>query len=233
MFAKNIHLLSTQRYLQGGASVGAYANFNLATYTEDEQSAVAKNRALLQQHFELPSSPKWLNQTHSAICVDATSANNDCADASISNKKGVVCAILTADCLPIFAANKAGTKIGIAHAGWQGILKGVIESFVKQFDESTLLVHFGAAISQSYLTLDNAVYQQFIDKNPELSKAFKSANKQYYLDVYYAARIILNGLGVSKITGGESCTYAQPQQYFSYRRDGAKSGRMAHLIWMS
>lgn len=228
MFPKNVKFLSTPRYLSGGASKGAYANFNLATYTGDSPQAVLHNRKLLKQHFNLPSEPKWLNQTHSNICLDAQST--DCfADASVTTKKGVVCAVLTADCLPIFATDATGTQVGIAHAGWQGIINGVIEAFVSSFSKPPLLLHFGAAISRENLTLDNEVYQQFIDKNPRLSAAFNGQQ----LDIYAAARIILNELGVNQISGGEACTYAQKNDYFSYRRDGANSGRMAHLIWIS
>lgn len=131
-------------------SIGNYGNFNLATHTGDISDAVIHNRKLLMTHFDLPSAPKWLNQTHSNICLDAQS--NDCeADAVITREEGVVCVVMTADCLPIFAANQSGTQIGIAHAGWQRILNGVIESFITQFDERDLLIHFGVAISSKNL----------------------------------------------------------------------------------
>ena len=232
MLAKNVKFLSTQRYLEGGAGAGAYANFNLATYTGDKLALVEQNRTLLIKHYNLPSAPKWLKQTHSNICLNASS--NDCnGDAAITDKKGVVCAILTADCLPIFASNTCGTQVGIAHAGWQGILHGVIESFIGAFATEHLLVHFGPAISPRALVVGDEVYQQFIAKDLSLTQAFLQTGDKYQLDLYQAARIILNGLGFSTITGGGECTYAQKQQYFSYRRDGAQSGRMAHLIWIA
>lgn len=236
-FPKNVRLLSTKRYLQGGASIGAYANFNLATHTGDDLAAVAHNRNLLSRHFNLPAAPKWLEQVHSDICLDASST--ECVgDGLITDKPNVVCAILTADCLPIFASNHAGTQVGVAHAGWQGILAGVIESFVAKFNQQTLHVHFGAAISQKYLTLNADIYSQFISKYPALTAAFIAcpdsdwANK-YQLDIYQAATIILHNLGVNVITGGSECTYTQSQDYFSYRRDLAQSGRHAHLIWIA
>ncbi len=230
-FPKNVRLISTQRHLSGGVSRGNYANFNLANYVGDNHSAVTDNRALLVQHFGLPSAPKWLTQTHSNICLNAESS--DCnGDAVIGDKAGVVCCVLTADCLPIFATNTGGTQVGVAHAGWQGIVAGVVESFVAQFDAQDLLVHLAPAISQQVFTVGAEVYQQLVDKNPLLSATFLPQGDKYQLDIYQVARIILNGLGVESITGGNECTYTQEDKYFSYRRDGAESGRMAHLIWI-
>jgi YfiH family protein len=108
----------------------------------------------------------------------------------------------------------------------------VIESFIEQFESDDLLAHFGPAISQAAFEVGGEVYQQFIDKDTKLDSAFVAKGDKYHLDIYQAARIILNGLGVKSISGGDQCTYTQQDQYFSYRRDGAESGRMAHLIWI-
>ena len=116
MLPKNVKYFSTERYLEGGMSTGNHANFNLATYVSDVPASVAANRALLAQHFQLPSEPKWLHQTHSNVCIDAQS-NNRNADACVTHQKNVICAVLAADCLPIFASNSSGTQVGVAHAG--------------------------------------------------------------------------------------------------------------------
>lgn len=232
MLANNVKFLSTNRFCEGGFSVGNYANFNLATYTKDDIGAVEKNRELLIKKFNIPGKLKFLEQIHSNICLDINS-KKCVGDALITSSKNQVCAILTADCLPIFASNKSGTKAGVAHAGWQGILNGVIEEFIYNFQDKEVLVHFGAAISQNALELGVEVFQQFIDKDKSLIEAFIKKNDKYYLDIYQAAKIILNKLGVKNITGGGCCTFSQKDKYFSYRRDGANSGRMAHLIWIT
>jgi len=144
----------------------------------------------------------------------------------------VVCAVMTADCLPIFACDTLGTQVGVAHAGWKGIVNGVIESFVDQFESSDLLVHFGPAISQIAFEVGKEIYQQFIDKDAKLDQAFIVKDRKYQLDIYQAARIVFNGLGVKSISGGDECTYTEQDKYFSYRRDGAKSGRMINLIYI-
>jgi YfiH family protein len=208
-----------------------YENFNLATHVGDEAQAVAHNRTLLIKQFDLPSEPKYLEQIHSNICLQASS-NKCVGDAVVTQDKGVVCAVMTADCLPIFACNTLGTQVGVAHAGWKGIVNGVIESFIKQFDSDDLLIHFGPAISPAAFEVGEEVYQQFIDKDIKLAQTFVAKGKKYQLDIYQAAKIILNGLGVKSISGGGECTYTQQDKYFSYRRDGVNSGRMAHLIWI-
>ena len=236
IFPKNVHLISTARFSNPEASeprltTNGYADFNLAIHVGDDNAHVMRNRALLVKQFNLPSAPKYLEQTHSNICLDVSS--NECVgDAVVTQKQGLVCAVMTADCLPIFASNESGTQVGVAHAGWKGIVGGIIESFISQFKGQSLVVHFGPAISQANFEVGVEVYQQFIDKDKALSGAFIEGNDKYLLDIYQAARIILTELGVENISGGDQCTYVQSDEYFSYRRDGAQSGRMAHLIWM-
>ena len=234
-FPNNVKLITTTRFFNENSRscliADGYDNFNLALHVGDNAIKVKNNRALLISQYNLPSEPKYLEQIHSNICVEASS--DDCVgDAVVTKDKGVVCAVMTADCLSIFACDVSGTQVGVAHAGWKGIVNGVIESFIGQFESNDLLVHFGPAISQSAFEVGKEVHQQFIDKDPKLDQAFIAKGDKYQLDIYQAARIILKGLGVNSITGGDQCTFAQKGEYFSYRRDGTQSGRMAHLIWI-
>ncbi len=234
-FPKNIKFITTPRFLDKGVSTGNYANFNLATYTGDDLDAVRKNRQLLIKHFDLPSEPKWLKQVHLDTCLIADEINDIVeADASITQTQGIVCAVLTADCLPIFATDIKGGIVGVAHAGWQGILNGVIESFIKKININSddLLIHLGPAISVKALELGKDVYDNFVLKNKDFSKAFVIKEGKYFLDIYKIARIILTSLAVKNITGGDECTFLDKDKYFSFRRQGANSGRMASLIWI-
>jgi len=235
IFPSNIKLLSTPRLLVGGRSKGNFDNFNLALHVDDEQSSVLANRTLLSKHYNLPSAPVWINQTHSKMSVDADSISSIVdADASYSRKLGTVCGVLTADCLPVFMCNKEGTAVGIAHAGWRGLVDGIIESLIESLDcnGEDLIVHLGPAISQSSFEVGSEVKSQYLSKNKNFENCFSYINNKYYLDLYEAARVVLKSFGVSSISGGSSCTYNESDQYFSYRRDGKCSGRMAHLIWM-
>jgi YfiH family protein len=234
-FPSNIRLLSTPRLIDGGSSKGSFDNFNLALHVDDEQASVLANRALLSKYYNLPSAPVWINQTHSKTSVHADSISSIVqADASYSRKIGTVCGVLTADCLPVFVCNKEGTAVGIAHAGWRGLVDGIIESLIESLgcNGVDLIVHLGPAISQLSFEVGSEVKSQYLSKNKNFENCFTYLNNKYYLDLYEAARVVLKSFGVNSISGGDRCTYKESDQYFSYRRDGKCSGRMAHLIWM-
>jgi len=234
-FPNNVKLLSTPRFLERGSSKGNFENFNLALHVDDKLGAVLANRELLLRHYNLPSKPVWINQTHSNLSVNADSLSSIVdADASYSKKPGTVCGVLTADCLPIFVSNKEGTAVGVAHAGWRGIVDGIIESIIGSFDcnGKDLVVHLGPAISQLSFEVGSEVKSKYLSKNKNFENCFTNLNNKYYLDLYDAARVVLKSFGVSSISGGDRCTYKESDQYFSYRRDGKCSGRMAHLIWI-
>ena len=235
MFPDNVKFISTPRYIEGGAGADCFGNFNLALHVGDEPSAVSANRELLEKHYKLPSSPQWINQTHSSVCIRLDSKISSAeADASYSRTSGVVCGVLTADCMPVFVCDKRGTVVGIAHAGWRGLVGGVIESLVEEMkvEGSELLVHLGPAISQSAYEVGSEVKTQFLDSNSIFERSFIKKNGKHYLDLYDGAKVILEGYGITSISGGDYCTYKDSKQFFSYRRDGECSGRMAHLIWM-
>ena len=235
-FPSNVNLLSSQRFIDGGRSTGNFENYNLALHVNDNQDNVLENRRILRDRFDLPSEPTWINQTHSSICIDASLTNKIIeADASYTSRVGVVCAIMTADCLPVFVSKKNGTMVGIAHAGWRGLISGVIENLIRAFnsDGGNLVVHLGPAISKDSFEVGDEVMRLFLAKNINFERSFTIKNKSNYLDLYDAAKVILEGLKIKSISGGDRCTFQESNDFFSYRRDGVNSGRMAHLIWMS
>ena len=235
-FPKNVKLLSTQRFIHGGRSSGNFDNFNLALHVNDNKENVLKNRNILKGQFNLPSAPVWINQIHSSNCVDAALTNEIIdADASYTSKVGIVCGIMTADCLPVFVSKKNGTMVGLAHAGWRGLVSGVIENLIHSFnsDGDNLIVHLGPAISKNYFEVGEEVMRLYLAKNINFERSFTVKNNKNYLDLYDAAKVILEGLKINSISGGDRCTFHESGNFFSYRRDGINSGRMAHLIWMA
>ena len=142
---------------------------------------------------------------------------------------------MTADCLPVFVSKKNGTMVGLAHAGWRGLVSGVIENLIKSFnsDGDNLIVHLGPAISKNYFEVGEEVMRLYLSKNINFERSFTVKNNKNYLDLYDAAKVILEGLKVNSISGGDRCTFHESHDFFSYRRDGINSGRMAHLIWMA
>ncbi len=227
---KNVHALQTNRH--GGVSLAPYASLNLGTHVKDSPMHVAQNRQLLSQF--LPSEPVWLNQTHSINVVDA--ANTTClpdADASYATRKNVVCVTMTADCLPILICDTAGTLVASIHAGWRGLCDGIIEATIQQLPAkpSDLMAWFGPAIGPNAFEVGPEVRAQFMVKDAQAEIAFKPNGEKYLADIYKIATKRLNNLGVTQIYGGDLCTYADKESFFSFRRDGV-TGRMATLIWL-
>ncbi len=229
------HIKSMQTLRTGGNIAGTYKSFNLATHVNDEINAVHLNRDLLNQY--LPSAPYWLNQTHSVDVLKLPSPTLN-GDASYTIDKNTVCVVQTADCLPLLVTNMDGTIVAAIHAGWRGLLNGVIENTIEKMNIShnELLVWLGPAISQKYFEVGFDVKNSFCEKHIEAEKAFHLISEQKWLaDIYVLAKIRLNLFGVKQIYGGSVsdnyCTFANEVDYFSYRRDGI-TGRMASLIWI-
>ncbi|MDA7438247.1 peptidoglycan editing factor PgeF [Candidatus Pseudothioglobus singularis] len=235
LFPKNVNFLSTERYLDGGESIGNFENFNLALHVHDKRENVLENRSILKDYYGIPSNPIWINQTHSSICVDASSTKRIAeADASFTITPGVVCAVLTADCLPVFVCKKDGSMVGIAHAGWKGLISGVIEGLIESFqcNGTDLVVHLGPAISKNYFEVGFEIKDLYLSKNISFTRSFSFYRDKHYLDLYDAAKVILESFNITLISGGDRCTFKESDKFFSYRRDGVNSGRMAHLIWI-
>ena len=236
LFPKNINFLSTERYIDSGKGKANFENFNLALHVNDRKERVLENRSILKDFYGLPSDPVWINQTHSAICVDASSTKRLVkADASFTINPGVVCAILTADCLPVFASKKDGSMVGIAHAGWKGLISGAIENLIGSFqcNGDDLIVHLGPAISKNNFEVGVEIKDLYLSKNSNFARSFSFNSGKHYLDLYDAAKVILESFNIKFITGGDRCTFKESDIFFSYRRDGINSGRMAHLIWIT
>ena len=235
LFPENVRFVSTQRFMLGGQSSGNLSNFNLALHVHDSRENVLSNRKILKSYYHLPSEPVWINQTHSSICIDADSSNTTVeADASYTSKSGVVCGIMTADCLPVFVSKRDGSMVGLAHAGWRGLILGVIDNLIEAFATQghEMVVHLGPAISMSSFEVGEEVRALFLSKDINFARSFYFARDKHFLDLYDAARVVLERLNISSIFGGDRCTYKESNNFFSYRRDGINSGRMAHLIWM-
>ncbi len=226
----NIHAITTLR--TGGVSQGDYTSLNLATHVGDNPDLVKQNRQIITNLLSLPSEPVWLNQTHSNIAVEAHQVTMPPqADASYTGQPGVVCAVMTADCLPLLVCSTDGTEIAAIHAGWRGLLDGIIDNTIMALHRDDILVWLGPAIGPECFEVGAEVRDAFLAKSVNFSSAFKIAkNNKYLADIYQLARINLAKLGINKIYGGGFCTMTEHERFYSYRRD-KQTGRMATLIW--
>lgn len=217
----------------GGMSRGPYAAMNLALHVGDDAAAVAENRRRLR--LRLPAEPLWLEQVHGTRAVDAAAAESGCrADASVAGAREVVCAVLTADCLPVLLCDEAGSAVAAAHAGWRGLAGGVVESAVAAMRRppESLLAWLGPAIGPQAFEVGDEVREAFLAGAPAAAAAFvPRAGGKWLADLYRLATLRLNALGVSRVFGGGFCTYREAERFYSFRREG-RTGRMASLIWM-
>ncbi|HLP97832.1 MAG TPA: peptidoglycan editing factor PgeF [Sideroxyarcus sp.] len=229
----NVKALQTTR--QGGVSVPPYDSFNLGLHVGDDPLRVNRNRQLLEPL--LPSEPVWLEQVHGTVVANADAA--DCrvtGDACIARHRGSVCVVMTADCLPVLLCDEDGTVVGAAHAGWKGLAAGVIEATVKAMEVAPhkLMAWFGPAIGAHAFEVGEEVRAAFVAYDAQAAGAFVPHGPagKYHADIFMLARQRLNALGITRIHGGNYCTYHQKDRFFSYRRDGV-TGRMGTFVWLA
>ena len=244
--APPVGALSTLR--SGGVSSGVWGGIdasgdivgvgglNLGAHVGDAVDDVRENRRRLAAL--LPSEPVWLTQVHGATVINAGAATPGVeADASISTAPGVVCAILTADCLPVLLADRHGKVVGAAHAGWRGLAAGVLEHTVtamRTAGAGDIVAWLGPAIGPKHFEVGEEVRAAFVDPDPACAPAFAATaiGGKYLADLYALARRRLSLHGVMQVSGGDRCTFSEKQSFYSYRRDGV-TGRMASLIWLT
>jgi len=229
----NVRALTTTRI--GGVSQGPYASLNLGDHVGDVPDNVRRNRTLLCETLKLPSQPLWLEQVHGTRVVDAAvSPVGTSADGAYTNQRGVVCAVLTADCLPIFLCDEDGTNVAVLHAGWRGLAAGVIDAGVASMGSAPqrLIAHVGPAIGPGAYEVGDELRETFEQHDPAAAQAFLPRGSGHWLaDLPELAHMRLRALGVARITVEEMCTFREQDKFFSYRRDG-RCGRMASLIWL-
>jgi YfiH family protein len=226
----NIHAATTLR--TGGVSSGAYASLNPATHVGDDVACVSENRQRIKTMLALPAEPVWLEQTHSNLVINAGQTTTlQQADASYSNTAGVVCAVMTADCLPLLICSTDGKQIAAIHAGWRGLLAGIISNTVAVLSTTNVLVWLGPAIGAARFEVGGEVREAFVAKSAAFDSAFtQTSDNKYLADIYQLARLELATLGIDAVYGGNFCTVTEQERFYSYRRD-TQTGRMATLIW--
>jgi purine-nucleoside/S-methyl-5'-thioadenosine phosphorylase / adenosine deaminase len=236
----NIHAATTLR--TGGVSRGTYSSLNPANHVSDDNERVRQNRQIIREMLDLPAEPMWLDQVHSNRVVKAENppylplqeggrGDLQQADASYTNEPGVVCAVMTADCLPLLVCSKGGEQVAAIHAGWRGLLAGVVRNTVTAMQQTDLLVWLGPAIGPGCFEVGAEVRSAFLQKSVAFNDAFKEqSNGNWLADIYQLAGIELAALGIADVYGGTHCTVTEHELFYSYRRD-TQTGRMATLIW--
>lgn len=243
---------SAQTTRSGGASAPPFNSLNLGTHVGDSFAHVQLNRERLASHLRLANKPLWLEQVHGTdvvsvpLSIDSQLADDvfvneepatPMADVVLSRTIGEVCAIMTADCLPVLFCDQAGTVVAAAHAGWRGLVNGVLEATLQAMnvDPTTVMAWLGPAIGPSAFEVGGEVRAAFMAHLPQAAAAFvvngDPAHDKWLADIYQLARLRLAAAGVTQCYGGDYCTYTDSARFFSYRRQ-PKTGRQASLIWL-
>jgi YfiH family protein len=217
-------------------SLSPFDEFNLAAHVGDDPAAVTANRRRLVEALALPGEPGWLQQVHGTgvAALDAEIGDGPEADAGFSAMPGRVCAVLTADCLPVLFCDRVGTRVAAAHAGWRGLAAGVLEATVTALavPAGELLAWLGPAIGPRAFEVSDEVRDSFLCIDPGAAVAFDAIRSgHWHADLYRLARRRLARVGVKAVYGGGHCTVNEAGHFYSFRRDGA-TGRMASLIWL-
>lgn len=218
---------------RGGVSRGAYSGMNLGDHVGDDPAAVARNREWLRLH--LPAEPRWLDQVHGVDVARLDQATGTVtADAAITRTAGTVCAVLTADCLPVLLCDDQASVVGVAHAGWRGLAAGVLEEAVTSLEAApeSVIAYLGPAIGPDSFEVGDEVREAFLRRDKKAAFAFLPRdNGKWLANLYLLARQRLDAMGVRRVFGGSACTFSDPARFYSYRRERV-TGRMASLIWL-
>ncbi|MCJ8204957.1 peptidoglycan editing factor PgeF [Pseudomonas sp. RGM2987] len=216
----------------GGVSLAPFDSLNLGNHVDDDPLAVAENRRRLTDRFVMR--PAWLQQVHGIEVVEADPTRVMSADASWTATPGIACTSMTADCLPVLFCNRAGTRVAAAHAGWRGLVNGVLEATLDslQVPADEILAWLGPAIGPQAFEVGAEVREAFMAVQPEAAKAFVLSHNagKFLADIYALARLRLAARGVTAVYGGGLCTVSDPR-FFSYRRN-PRTGRFASLVWI-
>lgn len=227
------HVGAAMTLRAGGLSPAPFDSNNLGLYVGDARAA--DNRRQLAAALALPAEPLWLRQVHGTACPPAQALAPEAeADATWSERPGQVLAVQTADCLPVLFAAAGGRAVAAAHAGWRGLLDGVLENTLAAMPVAAADVHcwLGAAIGPCCFEVGDEVRAAFAARGDDVAVAFVETGRGKWLaDLYALARGRLHAAGVRSIHGGGLCTACDRERFFSYRRDGGQTGRMATLIW--
>ena len=244
----NVGALATTR--GGGFSGAPYddgqggGGLNLGLHCGDDAPTVQRNRALLES--QLPGRPAWIAQVHGSTVIDAAAVGEGkpvlTGDASIATVPGVVCAVMTAECLPVLFASLDGKVVGAAHAGWRGLAAGVLAQTIlamRAAGAGEITAWMGPAIGPAQFEVGMDVLDTFVALSPASEEAqvraafrpYAGREGKYLADIFALARLFLARDGVTRVSGGTYCTATETARFYSYRRDHV-TGRQASLIWL-
>lgn len=221
---------------RGGVSEKPFASLNLGQHVGDDPARVNRNRELVQAAFEEVSAWQWLDQVHGKSVHEVSEVTGELqGDGLVTRQNKLACCVMTADCLPVFLASSAGDEVAIAHGGWRGLAAGIVQATVDSMRSTPadLCAFLGPAIGPDHFEVGPEVREAFLrtDGSPAMTSQFRPAGDRYFADLFGIARLQLAAAGVSRVSGGDHCTFGDADNFYSYRRDG-QTGRMLNAIYI-
>ena len=229
----HVHALTTER--SASCPDDSHDGFNFADYVRDTPAQVAANRETLCRTLGFLRPPVWLSQQHGTTIVELDHRIEiEAADGSFTNRERTVCAVLSADCAPVFLSDREGTFAALLHVGWRGLAAGVLEAGIAAVPSTAqeMICWVGPAISQKYFEIGSDVRRQLIENDPADEGYIASSGGRYFADLPGLILARMMRKGVAYAAASTECTYAEPSRWFSHRRQGL-CGRMASLIWIA
>jgi YfiH family protein len=209
-----------------------HAAFSLKTFTHNGNA-----RKLLSSLINLdPNKIVSPQQVHSSeVKVVDVPGKIPFTDAIISTSKSVVLSIQVADCIPLYLADPDNNVIGIVHAGWRGIEKGIVANSISKMitlgaDNNRIIAYIGPSIQKCCFEIGPEVAKKF-----PINFQINSSYDRSFLDLQKLTKNILinNSISYNNIISSNECTKCNSDKYFSYRNTGLKSGRMIGIIGLT
>ena len=230
----HVHALTTER--TASHPDDPYDGFNFADYVADVPAKVEANRETLVKALGLTCLPVWLDQRHGTTMLsldEPGSQSGRTADGSVTRAEGSGCAVLSADCAPVFLSDRQGSFVALLHVGWRGLSEGIIESGLAVIPGSLgeVISWVGPTISQEYFEIGNDVRCRLIENDASDEAYISPGGERYFADLPGLILARLKRARVGYAAASRECTYGDSARWFSYRRQGP-CGRMASVIWM-
>lgn len=225
---------------QGGASTGPYRSLSFSLAAGDAPDAVAENVARAGRSLGVdPRHLYWASQVHGAtvreVCGDVSRQDVLAweADALWSALPGVACGVRHADCVPVLLADRRTGRVAAVHAGWRGVVAGVVPGSVRSLTPSPegIVAAVGPHISAEAFEVSDDVAALLAAASDARAVVRRGPGKPH-VDLFriVEAQLVASGVTADRIERVGGCTVREPEHYFSFRRDGARSGRHLSAI---
>ncbi|WP_310618973.1 peptidoglycan editing factor PgeF [Flexibacterium corallicola] len=234
---------------KNGLSTGLYKSLNVGLGSDDERETVLKNRALVAQRMGVSSENLvTAYQVHSSRVLSVKAPLSDeqdrKADALVTNTPELAIGVLTADCGPVLFADPKNRVIGATHAGWKGAFSGILQNTVEAMEalgaeRGAIIAVIGPLISQRNYEVGPEFHGTFIEADESHHSFFSPSSKggHFLFNLPEFIGMQLKQTKIASIIDINCCTYAQEQQFFSYRRATHRSepdyGRQISAISLS